>query len=545
MSRFIAAGLVLLLAAAAVAVALQIDRAPTENRTELQLLIARSRLVGDTDPAQALTVNLNLRGRDATGLQRLLRTGQTVTPPEFDARFGPDPALVAVAQRSLDAAGLQPRWQPGSSLLTVQGAAGAIARLLKVAFHDYIAPDGTRFYAADREPTLPSGLTAVVTGVSGLDSYARYQRQAVRPGGLTPADVLAFYNIKGLRDRGLDGSGETIVFPEIDDLPNQNDLQKFAERYGLPPFDVTVKRDSSWGQPQDAGKPGFEVTLDIEIAHAIAPGAKLVAYIGGARQDQSSRLFDQMVRDDLGAIISDSIGACELQTAPVIRQAAADQNDRAVAQGMTHMVASGDLGAYGCGPDKQIGVDFPSALPNVTSVGGTTLFESTQGVFYRETAWGGAIGQAGSGGGLSHYYDRPDYQSGPGVQNKDSNGKRQVPDVAAVADVYTGWALTIQGGKTQMGGTSAAAPLWAAVIALVNQDLKKKGLRRVGFANPAIYWMGQNLSKFQSPPFHDVREGNNLFYDATQGWDYGTGWGSFDAVALDAAFETYIRQGGR
>jgi kumamolisin len=367
----------------------------------------------------------------------------------------------------------------------------------------------------------------------------------VRAGGLTPGDVLAFYDIKALRDRGFDGSGETIVLPEIDDLPNQSDLQKYAQLHDLPPFDVTVKRDSSWGQPEDAGKPGYEVTLDLEIAHAIAPGAKLVAYIGGPRQDQNLRLFDQLVRDNLGAVISDSIGACELETGSAVRQAAFDLNDRAVAQGMTHMVASGDLGAYGCGPDQGLGVDFPSALPNVTSVGGTTLFESTSGAYYRETAWGGPISQAGSGGGVSRFYERPDYQAGPGVQNRDSNGKRQVPDVAAVADVLSGWSIVVHGGKAQLGGTSAAAPLWAGVIAIINQALKKKGMRRVGFANPALYWMGQNQAKFQKPPFHDVKDGNNLYYGASQGWDYGTGWGSFDAAALEAAFESYIKQGGR
>ena len=108
----------------------------------------------------------------------------------------------------------------------------------------------------------------------------------------------------------------------------------------------------------------------------------------------------------------------------------------------------------------------------------------------------------------------------------------------------TGFHIIFNGKEGQAGGTSAAAPLWAATIALINQDLKKKGLREVGFANPAIYWMGDNLAKLNPKPFHDVTAGNNLGFAATTGWDFATGWGSMDAAALDAAWITYIKSGG-
>ena len=101
-----------------------------------------------------------------------------------------------------------------------------------------------------------------------------------------------------------------------------------------------------------------------------------------------------------------------------------------------------------------------------------------------------------------------------------------------------------QGHDNQAGGTSAATPLWAATIALINQDLKQKGMREIGFANPAIYWMGENATKLSPRPFHDVAAGNNLFYDAGTGWDFATGWGSMDAAALDAAWTRYIKGGG-
>src|SRR5207248_4748621 len=128
MSRFIAAGLVLLLAAATADVALMAARERPDNRTELQLLIARSKLLGETDPTQPLSLNFNLKGRDGGGLRQLLKSGKTVTPQEFDNRFGPDPALVAAARRTLADTGLEAAWQPGSSLLTVDGPVAAIER---------------------------------------------------------------------------------------------------------------------------------------------------------------------------------------------------------------------------------------------------------------------------------------------------------------------------------------------------------------------------------------------------------------------------------
>jgi kumamolisin len=119
-----------------------------------------------------------------------------------------------------------------------------------------------------------------------------------------------------------------------------------------------------------------------------------------------------------------------------------------------------------------------------------------------------------------------------------------VPDVSADADPATGFHIVFEGKDGQAGGTSASTPLWAATVALINQDLKKKGLREVGFANPALYWMGENSSRLPAKPFHDVTTGNNLAYNAGVGWDFATGWGSMDGSALDAAWILYIRGGG-
>jgi kumamolisin len=121
---------------------------------------------------------------------------------------------------------------------------------------------------------------------------------------------------------------------------------------------------------------------------------------------------------------------------------------------------------------------------------------------------------------------------------------RQVPDVASDGDPGSGFSFIFRGRPGQAGGTSAAAPLWAGTLALINQDLKTRGLREAGFANPALYWMGENASKLPARPFHDVTSGNNLATGAGPGWDFATGWGSMDAAALDQAWILYIKGGG-
>ena len=451
--------------------------------------------------------------------------------------------LVDPAVRYLAGSGVRATWSPGSSLIEADGSAPAVAALLHVDIELYRQRNGTIFFASLDAPVLAPPLAAAVSGVTGLDDYRRVRSYAVRSGGLKPEDVLLFYNLKSLRDRGLDGTGQTILFPEIETLPasNMSDLNRFASEFGLPPYDnlLTVKHDSSWGTPE---KPQGETVLDLEIAHEVAPNAKLVVYSAGPQFVFLDRAFDQLVTDNLGSVVSESLGVCEAETSPGHRQTYAAIEDRAVAQGMTHFVASGDNGAYTCGADQDPADSFPATLPTVTSVGGTTVFESTSGAYFKEAVWGSPIDETGTGGGPSQVYPIPDWQRD--VQDASGHGFRQVPDVSADADPITGFHIVFDGEDTQAGGTSAATPLWAATVALIDQDLKKKNLRPAGFANPALYWMGANATKLPASPFHDVTAGNNLAYQATKGWDFGTGWGSMDGTALDAAWVTYIKGGG-
>jgi kumamolisin len=486
-----------------------------------------------------LTFGLKVRNQDQ--LAALLASGQTISASGYAASFGPDEAQVQRAVAALHSAGLNAGWRAPSSVIAADGPASAAAALLSIDIETYRLADGTTFYASQDRPLLPPVLALVTANVSGLDDYRQARAYAVRPGGLTPVDVLTYYNIKPLRDSGLDGTGQTILLPEIDDLPNLSDLDKFATRYELPPFEplLTVKRDPNWGTPEKAQG---ETVLDLEIAHAVAPGAKLVVYLSAPDFGHGDRAFDQLVTDHLGSVISESLGSCEPDTPSGARNTYASIQDRAVALGMSHFVASGDSGAFTCGVDQDPAGSFPSTLPTVTAVGGTSVFESQQGVYFKEWAWGSPIDQSGGGGGVSQFYAAPSYQTNE--KQSIAHGLRQVPDVAADADPSTGFHIIFGGKDTQAGGTSAATPLWAATVALINQDLRHKGMREVGFANPALYWMGENSSKLNPKPLHDVTAGNNLGYDAAPGWDFATGWGSMDAAALDTAWIRYIKGGG-
>ena len=514
---------------------------PAPPPPTLAAAIQHSAHLGPAGASTTVYLSFALKVRAPERLTALIASGRTVTPSEYAAEFGPDPGLVETAVALLNATAFRATWRPGSSLIAADGPAPAAATLLRVDIEAYRLADGTTFYASLGQPVLPPQLAAVASSVSGLDSYRHARAFAVRSGGLTPTDVLKFYNLTPLRDAGLDGTGQTIVLPEIDNLTSIDDLNKFAAEFGLPPFDsvLTLKRDPSWGTPTKAQG---ETVLDLEIIHEVAPQAKLVVYFSADDFGHGDRAFDQMVTDHLGSIISESLGACEPDTPSGHRNVYASIQDRAVAEGMSHFVASGDNGAFTCGQGQDPAGSFPSTLPTVTAVGGTTVFESEQGLYFKEMAWGSPLDESGGGGGASQFYAAPDYQRN--VTQASGHGQRQVPDVAADADPATGFHIVFNGHEGQVGGTSAATPLWAATVALINQDLKKKGLREVGFANPALYWMGANQSILQASPFHDVTTGNNLGFDATLGWDFATGWGSMDGVALDTAWARYIRGGG-
>ena len=329
-------------------------------------------------------------------------------------------------------------------------------------------------------------------------------------GGFTPSEVASFYNFEPLYESGVTGEGQTVVFIEVDGY-RQADLAMFASGFGLSPFDIAgpiVNKDWGTDAPAVFGKLEpctSEADLDLEIVHAMAPQAHLVVYDaspfyrGQLSFTNVVAAIEAAVAAYPHAVFSISLAQCE-DTAQALEMDSAFA--RLTAGGGTAFVSSGDAGAYalGCNGAHGLGIYEPADSPHATGVGGTTALVGTGGTYGEEAVWGEPFVQWGAGGGLSVVFTRPKWQTGPGVDNQYSNGMRQVPDVSAIADSDTGWDVVMGGGwYAGAGGTSAAAPLWAAVAALTDQALDERHLPQMGSANPAFYDFGSHPSAFPAP----------------------------------------------
>ncbi len=534
-------------------------------------LLAASTDLGPIGPRQEISLLLTLPDpsapRLAADLTAMYRPGSPrfhayLTAQALAARYGPSSAAVRRVQAQLARLGLRADWHPGNNWLLARGPAGRMEAAFGVRVHWYRSrarPGGTRYYAAAQAPKLPAALRPLVASTGRFTSYYEPSIDAVPSGGLAPADLLAAYDIKPLRDLGLDGTGQTVAFYEFDGFA-QSDLNTFTAKYGLPAMNPIIKAGP-------ALPPGGETTMDLEVVHEIAPGAKLVLYNADLSSAKSNAdalrlmldLQSQMVNDNPGAIISQSWGICEQEWGG---QATADAvkniYDHADALGESVFVSTGDNGAYEClrhqpkgtPPLPQYrGVPLPSTAPGVTAVGGTRISVSANQGWYNETVWEDPIMTAGTGGGPSTYYAMPSWQQGPGVQDPQLNphNMRAVPDVSADADPASGVAIFGPGGNSSSwsagGGTSQSTPIWAGITALINQYLQSKKLKGAGFLNPALYQIAVSANPYRA--FHDVTVGSNLYYPATAGYDMASGLGTPDAWNLARDLESYQQGGGQ
>jgi kumamolisin len=521
--------------------------------------------VGPTDPTQLIEITLMLAGRSQSEIAQTIAAIQDprapeyhhfLSPEEFNKRFGASPSAQAQVQGVLNASGLRAASQgASSSLLRVIGTVGQVESLFGVRLDDYRTSAGQTYHAPQGTPVIPAALRGIVTGVLGLDTRplvqpaSQLQRSAPTapiPALLGPAEIQAAYNFSTLRQAGLDGSGMTLAFAEIDTF-QQSDIDAYDQANNISAPPVLRVRVGKGAEPAQQVS---ETTLDIEVVHAVAPKAQLISYEGQADLNSLYQTFSTIVNDTQHHpnVMSVSLGACELPIAqdsqgPAFFDALSNVFQQAATEGMTVLVASGDSGAYTCHQNdpnnNTVSVSTPADNPWVTAVGGTALFINSASNPTRayEAGWEGPLEGAGGGGGVSVYYPRPTWQTGPGVSNPFSTGKRQVPDVAAAADPLTGYYIyDSTGGQcsgqdcwTSVGGTSAATPLWAALVLLADQ----KGGRNLGQINPTLYKMGSaGTLGAGTSPFYDVTTGGNLYYQATPGWDYSTGWGTPNAAAI-------------
>ncbi|MDT5324042.1 MAG: kumamolisin [Mycobacterium sp.] len=441
-----------------------------------------------------------------------------------------------------DAHGLSVRWRPGETWAIVEGAAEEVARAFDVPIRDYRGRKGQVFYASPQQPDVPAPLRDGVNSLGRILGYTPHH--VARPGmlpedvpkqGLTPDALLTAYNATPLAEAGFTGKGATIVFFEFDGY-DQSDLDAFSEMSALPKFTPVL----IGGQP---GPSHGETVMDLEVAHAIAPDAQMVVVNarptveGDGAYEKIAAMFDDADRQFPGAVWTLSIGwGCDklIRAADLVPVRAAMAN--AQKHGTTIFDASGDAGGLECkggedwssspGPDD-VGLDAVASVPEIISVGGTTLSTDAQGQWLAEQAWGDGPLQQGTSGGVSNLFPRPAYQSSVSV-DRDSE-HRLTPDVSAVADPFTGVRIVYDGQPRIGAGTSQSAPIWAAMTVLMNQYLQANGGKALGDLHPLLYRVaaGSNL-----PGFRDVSLGSNAVDVSVPGYDLVTGFGSPNVANL-------------
>lgn len=498
-----------------------------------------------------------------------------LTPEQFGDRFGLSAtdnskvvAWLRVAGFTIDRLARARNW------IAFSGTATQSSHALHTSFHSFQV-DGETHFANTSAPSVPEALADVVGGFLGLNDFRLRPFVNILPAALSvgpedtsgsshflaPQDFATIYDVTPLYKAGIDGTGLSIAVVGQSDVL-LTDIEAFRSRYALPANDPQMILTGP-----DPGFNGAEVEgdLDLEWSGATAPNATIYYVYESNALDAILNAIDL----NIAPIISNSYGACEIDAAASFFRSFAQQGN---AQGITLISAAGDSGAAGCDPqgyqpfatEGQM-VDFPAVMPEVTGVGGTmfvegdnvsTYWSSTNSANYGsalsyipETTWNetGAYGLLASGGGASLFYDKPAWQSGPGVPN---DNVRDVPDVALSAAGHDAYLIYSEGFNFEVYGTSCGAPTMSGMVALLNEYLLTKGFLSqpgLGNINPQLYRLAQSSGS----AFHDVTNGNNevpcaqgspncltgsFGYQAGTGYDAATGLGSIDANKLAMAW---------
>lgn len=391
---------------------------------------------------------------------------------------------------------------------------------------------------------VPAPLQEIVTAVTGLDDRVQAKPQAAVAAAQQQAVSYTALELARIYDfpQGLDGSDQCVGLLEFGGGYDLSDLTAYCQTIGVAvPQVTTVSVDGTQNRPGINSGYDFEVTLDIQVVAGAAPGATIAVYFARFTEAGWMEALTKAIHDQANkpSVLSISWGWSELEsfgTDLAWTEQAMDEVNRILREaallGITVIVATGDDGSRDDQEDGRAHVDFPSSSPYVLACGGTTLVARNDRRV-SEVVWNGSRGT--TGGGVSDHFAVPSWQSSSTARVPRSiNGGfagRGLPDVAAHADGYT---TQFQGAPAPGGvGTSASAPLWAGLIARINQQLAKQSASaRVGYFNPLLY---SGLGS--SPAFYDVTSGTNDVgslgvYAAGPGWDPCTGWGSPDGTKL-------------
>jgi kumamolisin len=496
----------------------------------------------------AITFKVNQDIINTLNDQRI-HPGQHPELEQFANKIGIDDATYQKIKDFFNLKGIALNLSKLRTHLTIDAKASTFAKLFQTHFveHRY---NGRTFFAPATLPKLPRFLADSILAITGLDNYSSAPQHALTQhfdvknskkipgqdcyplnGTLLPKEIAHAYGYDQLWNHGWHGENMTVNLIEIDGY-YQDDIQNY---FNCINFQGNLNVVNVDGQPTQALG---ETALDIEMIAGLARSVNIVDYQTDGNADgdtwvQVNDELQQILNDNTrnanaGSIVSISLGAAEGELTSGDRNAI-DQSLQLLTK-VEHMrifVASGDCGAFSDRIFNSLSVSFPASDPWATSVGGTSLSIDSQQHRAGEVVWSsGSNPQScknrwGSGGGNSQVYQHPSWQNANGVYNRFSNGNhREIPDVSASAYAL---AVYFDGQWGAVGGTSAAAPIWAAGLALVNQGL----MRQIGkfTASPQLFYVvAQNTNGMQ--PFYDVTRGNNLYYPATPGWDYTSGLGT-------------------
>lgn len=388
------------------------------------------------------------------------------------------------------------------------------------------------------ELSVPSELASIVQGVFGLDrrpiARPHFRRRLTNAsvsggvsgvnGSLTPPQVAALYDFPA----DTSGSGQCIALIELGGGYSESDLATYFQSLGIAvPVITPVSVSGVTNSPGVDANSDTEVMLDVEVAGSVAPNAKLAVYFAPNSEKGFIEAVSSAAHDSANkpSVITISWGEDESYWSAQARQTLDQIIQETGVLGVTVCASAGDHGSTDGIQDGLAHVSFPASSPYALACGGTSRPDGNVQVVWNDLSSGGGA----TGGGISAFFPQPAYQNGiAALEAMTAVQGRGVPDVAGLADSQSAYLVQANGAESVIGGTSAVAPLWAALIARLNQKLQKP----TGYLNPLLYGDLQQASVTQ-----DIVDGNNGAFQAGAGWDACTGWGTPNGSALMSALE--------
>lgn len=510
-----------------------------------------ARVLGAADPSEWIEVTIKVRRKKPLP-EVAARLATPLTRQQLQAEYGADPADIEKVKTVLTGLGLKIIQEDlAACTVRVGGMSEDLENVFQLKLFHYACSSGN-YRGRKGDVHIPAQLEGIVTGVFGLDNRKMIKRRPLRRritslemaqqaaasrAWFYPGELATIYDFPA-----GNGQGQTVGLIEFGGGYFESDLATFCQNAGVSQPSVRTVSVNNTPTNQKDGAEG-EVMLDVEVIAGVCPAASIVVYFSSFDESGWVNVIDTAVHDQQNPLSVLSISWGYAEDAPGAWTSAAldsvnDTLKAAALLGVTICVASGDDGSDDQVGDGHAHVDFPSSSPYVLAVGGTTLKKSNSGTV-TETAWKDGDGlrqdNGGSGGGgVSTHFPRPDWQNvsiksvNPGAING-----RVVPDVSADASANTGYWTVVDGQGGVSGGTSAAAPLWASLIARINASLGKP----VGYLSPSLYQNDASGKALGASACRDITIGDNNTasiggYKAGPGFDAVTGWGVPIGTAL-------------